>query len=186
MRELEIILVRHAEPIAVGTPGIAEDDRPLTPAGRLAALEIAERLAAEGPTAILSSPYRRAVETVEPLAERCGLRLSIVDDLRERRLSLTLHDGWRESLVRSWSDPDFSLPGAESGRAAQTRVRRYIETVRERNPEGGRIVMGSHGNLIALLLSGFDPAIGVDWHLAMPMPAIYRLSHDGQGWRIDS
>ena len=44
---LDILLVRHAEPVAIGTPDIADDDRPLTEAGRSAAEELAVELARE-------------------------------------------------------------------------------------------------------------------------------------------
>ena len=38
--------------------------------------------------AIYSSPYPRAVQTVEPLSRRLGFEIGLVDDLRERLLSL--------------------------------------------------------------------------------------------------
>ena len=45
-------------------------------------------------------------------------------------------------------------------------------------------MLGSHGNLISLVLQHLEPGIDVDFHLAMPMPALYRLTHDGARWRI--
>ncbi|HET8586428.1 MAG TPA: hypothetical protein VFM74_01000, partial [Candidatus Limnocylindria bacterium] len=49
---------------------------------------------------------------------------------------------------------------------------------------GGRVVVASHGNLISLVLQSLEPAVGVEFHLAMPTPAIYHLQHDGVGWRV--
>lgn len=185
MSSLEVILVRHAEPVAVGTPGVADDDRPLTEQGAAAAARLADDLVRPVPVAIYSSPYRRAMETVAPIAARIGLVIEPIDDLRERRLSLVPHAEWRESLARSWADPDFSLPGAESGRMALERMDRAMAGIRARHAAGGRVIAGSHGNLISLLLQRFDPRIGLGSHLAMPMPAVYCLRHDGQGWRLD-
>jgi 2,3-bisphosphoglycerate-dependent phosphoglycerate mutase len=181
---LDVLLVRHAEPVPVGTPDVAEDDRPLTDAGRAAAIELAEELDGWEVTAIYSSPYARAAETVAVLAQRRGIGVQVLDGLRERRLSLEQHDGWRDSLQRAWADADFSLPGGESGRDAQRRAIGMLDLLRSRHPDGGRLVIGSHGNLISLILQVLDPGVDFDFHMAMPMPAIYRLTHDGRRWRI--
>ena len=50
--------------------------------------------------------------------------------------------------------------------------------------DGGRLLVGSHGNLISLILQAFEPEVDHAFHLAMPMPAIYHLEHDGVGWRV--
>lgn len=181
---LDVILVRHAEPMPVGTPDVHDDDRPLTAAGRSAAAELAVELDGWEVTAIYSSPYQRAVQTVTVLAKRRGLPVQLIEDLRERRLSPEPHDGWRATLERSWSDADFELPGAESGRAAQRRAIAILDLLRSRHADGGRIVLGSHGNLISLILQALLPEVGYDFHMAMPMPALYRLTHDGLRWRI--
>ena len=181
---LDVLLVRHAEAVPAGTTDVAEDDRPLTEAGHAAALELAEELDGWEVTAIYSSPYARATETVAVLAQRRGIGVQVLEDLRERRLSLEQHDGWRDSLRQAWADVDFSLPGGESGRDAQRRAIGMLDLLRSRHPDGGRLVLGSHGNLISLILHALDPGVDFDFHMAMPMPAIYRLTHDGRRWRI--
>jgi 2,3-bisphosphoglycerate-dependent phosphoglycerate mutase len=181
---LDVLLVRHAEPMPVGTPEVHDDDRPLTDAGRSAADELAAELDGWEVTAVYSSPYERAVQTVTVLAERRGLPVQLIEDLRERRLSPELHDEWRVTLERSWSDADFALPGGESGRTAQRRAVAILDLLRTRHADGGRIVLGSHGNLISLILQALQPEVGYDFHMAMPMPALYRLTHDGLRWRI--
>ena len=181
---LDVLLVRHAEPISFGTPDIHDDDRPLTDAGRAAADELAAELDGWEITAIYSSPYERAVQTVTILAERRGLTIQLLDDLRERRLSVEPHDEWRATLERSWDDADFELPGGESGRSAQRRAIAILDLLRTRHADGGRIVLGSHGNLISLILQALQPEVGFEFHMAMPTPALYRLTHDGLRWRI--
>jgi 2,3-bisphosphoglycerate-dependent phosphoglycerate mutase len=181
---LDVLLVRHAEPVAFGTLGVEDDERPLTDAGRDAAEELARELDGYEISAIYSSPYARAVETVSILARRRGLAVSVLPDLRERRLSLEPHDAWRETLERAWTDADFALPGAESGRDAQRRAIAILDLLRSRHPDGGRLVLGSHGNLISLILQALEPGVDFAFHMAMPMPALYRLTHDGLRWRI--
>jgi len=181
---LDVLLVRHAEPVQPGTAGFADDDRPLTDAGRAAAAELASELEEYHLTAVYCSPYARAIETLQPLARLRNLEIQVLADLRERRLSAELHDGWRETLERAWADPDFALPGAESGRVAQRRGVATLDLLRSRHPDGGRLVLGSHGNLISLVLQALEPEVDVEFHLAMPMPAVYRLTHDGIRWRV--
>jgi 2,3-bisphosphoglycerate-dependent phosphoglycerate mutase len=181
---LDVLLVRHAEPMPLGTAEVHDDDRPLTDAGRSAADELAAELDGWEVTAIYSSPYERSVQTVTVLAERRGLPVQLIDDLRERRLSPEPHDEWRDTLERSWGDADFELPGGESGRTAQRRAVAILDLLRTRHADGGRIILGSHGNLISLILQALQPEVGYDFHMAMPMPALYRLTHDGLRWRI--
>jgi 2,3-bisphosphoglycerate-dependent phosphoglycerate mutase len=181
---LDVLLIRHAESVRVGSAGFDDDDRPLTDGGRQAAAELAYELEGYELTAMYSSPYARALETLAPLARLRGLEVHQLVDLRERRLSVGLHDGWRETLERSWADPDFAMPGAESGRDAQRRAIGALDLLRMRHPDGGRLVIGSHGNLISLLLQALEPGVDCAFHLAMPTPAVYRLTHDGLRWRV--
>jgi 2,3-bisphosphoglycerate-dependent phosphoglycerate mutase len=126
----------------------------------------------------------RAVETVTPTARRRELQVHILPDLRERRLTLTPTPDWPDHLKRSWADPDYALEGAESSRQAQRRALALLDLLRTRHADGGRLLVGSHGNLISLILQVFEPGVDHAFHLAMPMPAIYHLQHDGIGWRV--
>ena len=181
---LDVLLVRHAEPIPTGSEGIADDDRPLTEAGRAAAIELAEELDEYHVTAIYSSPYTRSLETVAAIARRRGLKVQLLADLRERRLSPHPMDDWRAALQRAWTDADFAPPGGETGRAAQRRAVGTLDLLRSRHPDGGRLVLGSHGNLFSLILQALEPDVDFEFHMAMPTPAVYRLSHDGLRWRV--
>jgi 2,3-bisphosphoglycerate-dependent phosphoglycerate mutase len=183
---LDILLVRHAESIPAGTPGWEErdNDRPLTDAGRQAAEELADELEPFVITGVYCSPYRRAIQTVEPTAQRRGLRVILLDDLRERLLTVGQRDDWREQLEASWADLDYALEGTESGREAQRRGSSVLDLLRVRHPDGGRLLLGSHGNLISLILHALEPGVDAEFHLAMPNPAIYHLEHDGHGWRV--
>jgi 2,3-bisphosphoglycerate-dependent phosphoglycerate mutase len=184
LRPLDIILVRHAEPVPIGAPGVTDDDRGLTESGAAAAEELAVELEGFEVTAIYCSPYARAVETVTPLARRRNLEVQVLDDLRERRLSLEPLDDWRATLEQAWTDADFTTPGGESGRDAQRRAVALLDLLRTRHPDGGRLVLGSHGNLISLILQALEPEVDFAFHMAMPNPAIYRLTHDGVRWRV--
>ena len=57
--------------------------RPITKRGRRQAASLVELLGAEPITRVLSSPYVRCRQTVEPLASRLGLHVEPVDALAE-------------------------------------------------------------------------------------------------------
>jgi hypothetical protein len=59
-----------------------------------------------------------------------------------------------------------------------------LDLLRARHAAGGRLLVGSHGNLISLMLQALEPGVDHTFHVGMPNPAIFHLSHDGIGWRI--
>jgi len=78
-----LYLVRHAK--AGSRQDFDGDDRerPLTNSGRKQAAALAERLSAISPSVIVSSPYQRCIETVEPLAIAIGAQVQTDDRLAE-------------------------------------------------------------------------------------------------------
>lgn len=186
LARLDVVLVRHAASVPPGTPGWEQrdDERPLSEEGLRQADDLAFELDPYGLSAVYTSPYARSIQTVTPIARRRGMDVQVLADLRERRLTLALRDDWAKVLARSWTDPSFALPGTESAQAAQRRGIGVLDLLRVRHADGGRLLVGSHGNLISLILQSFEPAVDFDFHLAMPVPAIYHLEHDGIGWRV--
>jgi 8-oxo-dGTP diphosphatase len=79
---MAILLVRHAR---AGKRGTYADDtiRPLDTKGRKQATRLAALLAARPVRRILSSPYTRCVQTVEPLAAALNLGIELRDELAE-------------------------------------------------------------------------------------------------------
>ena len=183
---LEIVLVRHAEAVPFGTPpwDTADDERPLSEVGLRDADELAFELDAYTFHAAYSSPYPRSLQTVTPTAARHSLEVQPLDDLRERRLAAAPGDDWPDLLARAWADPDFAAPGGETGRAAQLRGLRALDLLRVRHAVGGRLLVGSHGNLISLILQALEPGVDHAFHVAMPNPAVFHLEHDGISWRV--
>jgi 2,3-bisphosphoglycerate-dependent phosphoglycerate mutase len=176
---LRILVVRHAEPVVATVDGPPEPLRPLTERGRRQAEELAERLCATRPRAIVSSPYQRALDTVRPAAERLGLEIELLDALREWRSGLRPRPDWRQHYLRCWSDPDHAPPGAESHRQAQARMLAALQGIVARwRPRGGTVVAGTHGTVIALALAGLGAPVDAAFWLGMPMPAVYRFEVD--------
>ena len=64
---MKLLLVRHAAAVPRGTPGVADDERPLTPKGKAKFTAAAKGLAriAKRPDVLLTSPLPRARATAE-------------------------------------------------------------------------------------------------------------------------
>ena len=103
-----LYLVRHAQPVYQGyqeTPELA----PLSEKGRADSERLADFLQGKGIEQIYSSPYPRAVQTLEPLARRLGLPIELEPDLRERTVGSWVEDfrplpgGSGRILITAWS-----------------------------------------------------------------------------------
>jgi phosphohistidine phosphatase len=73
---MKLLIVRHAAAVPRGTPGVTDDDRPLTPEGRKKFEVAAKGLAriAERPDVLLTSPLPRAKATAD-IAARAFRRI---------------------------------------------------------------------------------------------------------------
>ena len=104
---MRLFLVRHAE-AASGDP---DELRPLTPGGRDAARALGEKLAAERPEAVLSSPLLRARETAEQIARAAGVPAEPDDRLAPGATSQDVRAavaGRGETVVAVGHQPDCS------------------------------------------------------------------------------
>jgi 8-oxo-dGTP diphosphatase len=80
---MALYLVRHAKAGSRSAWVGPDPDRPLTRAGREQAEALAAVLAEHPVCRILSSPYVRCIETVEPLAQKAGLSVETMLALAE-------------------------------------------------------------------------------------------------------
>ncbi|GAA3413542.1 histidine phosphatase family protein [Paenibacillus hodogayensis] len=170
-----IYMVRHAEsPYTEGT----ERTRGLTAEGKKKAQEVTKALMTEGINGIVSSPYSRAILTLEELARILKLEIKIYEDLRERQFAgenvYISDDGFMPALQRSFSEPDFSLPGGESNKECQLRAVAVLETILEQF-KGMNIALGTHGNIMTLMMNYFDSNYGFDFLTQTRKPDIYKL-----------
>lgn len=168
-------LVRHAH--SAYTPD--ELKRPLSDQGR-ASLPQLDCLKDKSISAIYSSPYRRAIETVQPLAEALNLPIQTDRRLAERRLSKepVPDQNFEACLKQLWQQPNSSLPGGESNLDAQARALDLLEELEKKHHDEG-IVLSSHGNLICILLSAFDQRVDYDFWASLSMPDVLVLDRDG-------
>lgn len=176
MSKTRLLLVRHA--IAEPSPLVEEAAWPLAPAGHDQAKGLADALHGEEIGEIWSSPYRRSIDTVAPLAERLACPSKLHAGLRERRWADTWLDDFAPHLERSFLEPDFKLPGGESAREA---LRRFDAALIEiaSITQSERVVVGTHGNVLSLFLRSLDPAVDIQFWQNLPYAAVYPVDWDG-------
>lgn len=153
-----VYFVRHARPNYDNHDDLT---RELTEQGLRDRMMVVETLKDVSIHAVLSSPYKRAVDTVQPLAGQRGLTVLTDADFRERKVG----DGWLEDFTafakRQWADFDFALEHGESLRQVQARNVAALERVLEQY-HGKTIVIGSHGTALSTLVEHFAPGFGYE------------------------
>ncbi len=80
---MSLFLVRHARAGSRSDWEGKDHLRPLSKRGRQQADALADALAGDGVTRIVTSPFARCRETVQPLAQRLGIELETSDALVE-------------------------------------------------------------------------------------------------------
>lgn len=174
-----IYFVRHAlSPFSLDN----ERKRDLSEQGHADARTVADILRHEPIDIIVSSSYRRAAATVEPLAELLQKPITLYDELAERAiasLKITIEeDIILEAMKRSFEDIDYCMTDGETTRAAQQRSIPVIEKLLTEHAGHG-IAIGTHGNIMTIILNYYDKRIGNDFWLQTSKPDIYKATFEG-------
>ncbi len=166
------LLIRHGDNDSLGhrlagwTPGIHLNAR-----GRAQAERLAERLSRAGVRAIYSSPLERARETAEPLGQRLGIEVRILEAIGEIRMGewtgrtfdeLQRDPRWRQvNAFRSGA----RIPGGETMLEVEQRMAAALEQMRREHP-GEVVVVVTHGDPIRAILCHY---------LGIPLDLMHRL-----------
>jgi broad specificity phosphatase PhoE len=126
----EVWLVRHAD---CYQDLVDTADPPLSVLGRDQATRLAERVRRMQPTAVYSSPYRRAIETAEAISDDVHV------DHRLIEMALEVSE-------------DGSLDFREPPSGVVERMRAVVDEIAQRHP-GQRVVAVSHGAALMAYLT---------------------------------
>jgi 2,3-bisphosphoglycerate-dependent phosphoglycerate mutase len=178
LRGTTVYMVRHAEsPFSLEN----ERNRGLSARGFKDAAVVTEILKHKNIQAVVSSPYVRAIQTVQGLADELGLPIELYEDLRERPLAgldyVIEEKDFMPAIERSFAETDFCLPGGESNQEAQRRgitaLQRVIET-----HQGKNVAIGTHGNIMTIMMNYYDNSIGLEFWKQTSKPDIYQMELD--------
>lgn len=172
-----VYFVRHAQP---NYDNHDDMTRELSEKGLADTALVTRFLSDKGISAVLSSPYKRAVDTVKGFADSVGLKVEIIPDFRERGIDNVWIDDFNSFARRQWSDFDYKLSGGESLREVQRRNITALKSAVERF-EGKNIAVGSHGTALSTIINYYDPKFGYeDFEEIKPlMPFVVCFEFDG-------
>ena len=163
----QIYLIRHCQ--AEGQ----ESNASLTKKGYIQAILLNEFLRNMKVDRIISSPFLRALETIEPFAKSKSIDVQIDDRLAERVLSSLSMPNWLDKLNETFNDMELKLIGGESSVEAQERILEVINDILTTGLENTIIV--THGNIMSLLLNYYDSNFVFEQWKSLRNPDVFLL-----------
>lgn len=181
-----VILIRHGESVANVEGRFTRDpDEPLTEAGREQARERARHIRrSHRPTALYSSPFRRALETADEMGRILNLEPRIVEELREQdfgrfkgRPYADFYGLYPAGSAERWHlRPD----GGENLREVAERAGPALERL-VRDHAAEELVVVSHGGVMAALRGWLAKDFGLP-PVATANSGGFLLRFDGEAW----
>jgi len=121
-------------------------------------------------TLVISSDFKRAVETAQIISKVLGTDTVVLDErLRERYFGGwegQSHARYSEAWMQDAYNPDQLGNGAESADAVRQRMRAVIDSL-EKQYIGRNIILVSHGDPLMILLTSFK-GIHAAQHRSLP------------------
>lgn len=154
-----VYFIRHAE-----SDNSVRDGRirPLTEKGMRDRALVTAFLQDKGINAVLSSPFKRAVDTVADFAEKNGFNIQIIEDFREQKSSKGMgkdSPNHYQFLERQWSNFEYSLSEGESLLEIQKRNIAVLNDVLNKYKDKN-IIIGTHGTALSTIVNYYDSTYG--------------------------
>lgn len=148
----KIYFVRHAKP-----DFSVHDDltRPLTDKGIIDSKNICEFLKEKSINKIYSSPYKRAIDTLKELAQNLNIKIEVVDDFRERKISNIWIEDFNKFSKSQWENFEYKLNDGESLNEVQSRNINALHKILNEN-SNQNIVIGTHGTALSTIINYYD------------------------------
>lgn len=172
-----IYFIRHAQ-----SERHWQDDRtrPLTETGLADSETVARVLADRKLDFIISSPYKRCLDTVKPLAMKLGKEIATDEDFREREAGAWHGGRFFDFIKKQWEDHDHHIEGGESLSQVQARNIRALERALDGH-DGENGVIVTHGTALSTILNYYYPEYDHECFLKIAdlMPFVIRLDLEG-------
>lgn len=172
-----IYFVRHAEPDYSNHNDLT---RSLTTKGKDDIKLVEKYLEDKQVDMVVSSPFLRAVQTVEGFAGIIGSNVTVIDDFRERRIDSCWIEDFDGFVRKQWNDFEYKLSDGENLRDVQDRNINALKQILLEH-KNKNIVVGSHGTAISTIINYYDKSFGYnDFNrIKKLMPWIVKLSFEG-------
>lgn len=173
----KVFFVRHAVP-----DFNVHDDliRPLTEDGIKSSLKVSDFLQDKKITKAYCSPYKRSIDTILDFTNKNSLEISIIDDLRERKISNSWIEDFHSYARNQWEDFHFKLSEGESLNEVQDRNVQALHSILEKHPYEN-IVIGTHGTALGTIINYYDKSFDYNSFLRIIdlMPFIVNMEFEG-------
>ena len=173
-----VYFIRHAEPNYNNRDDMS---RELSEKGMVDRELVTQFLSNKNIEAVLSSPYKRAVDTVSHFADSKGLNIEIVNDFKERKVDSIWIEDFTSFSKAQWADFDYKLSDGESLNEVQLRnisaLKSVLEKYKDRN-----VAIGSHGTSLSTVINYYDNSFGYEdfekIRTAMPLIVEFTFQND--------
>jgi 2,3-bisphosphoglycerate-dependent phosphoglycerate mutase len=176
-----IYFVRHCE----SDTSIHDDRiRPLTTKGLADRELVTAYLQAKDIDIVLSSPYKRANDTISDYADKAGLGIHHVENFRERKIGNVWlpDDEFWQYIRQNWADFSYKLADGECLAEVQERNIAALNDVLARHKDKN-VVIGTHGTALSTIINYYDKTYGFNDFMAMVkiMPWVVRMDFNDDG-----
>lgn len=127
---------------------------------------------------VISSPFTRALHTIEPFIRKNNIPFKIDYRLSERLLSNEGFPDWLEKLKETYVDKDLKFTGGESSNEATHRISELVKELKLSNHMS--VVIVTHGNIMSLLLNHFQPHFGFDEWKQLSNPDVFEIEFNNK------
>ena len=175
----KIVFIRHGKAAMAGQ----DHERELDEDGIIQANSLKMKLIELGlkNTKVYSSPFKRAVQTIDPfLSEKNGNKAIITNDLEEIHMPKDEKLSKHQIIEKMWEDELFKVGNGISHSEHFNKIKPFLDKVFNKfKSENEDIIMITHGVLIGIILKFFfDIKFGFNDWKKMTMPDIYMLNFD--------
>lgn len=152
----KVYFVRHAEP---NYENHDDQSRELSEKGLKDRELVTSFLMDKEIDIVLSSPFKRAVDTVRDFADTIGVNISVIDEFRERRIDSIWIEDFDLFCKKQWDNFQYKLSDGECLQEVQNRNIAALNQVIS-NHQGKNIVIGSHGTALSTVINYYDGTFG--------------------------
>lgn len=170
-----IYFVRHS----IRDTTIQEDQiAPLTFEGHQLAVKLVDLFKEKSIKHIFSSPYLRAIQTIQPIADFYQLDVALVEELHERKVG-TWVANFPEFTKKQWQDFDYHLAQGESLNQVLQRILPVYQEILDETTDD--IIICGHGTAFAVLFYHLTKGqFTYEEFKEMEMPDVFIAKYQGK------
>ena len=173
-----IYFVRHAKP----DKNVHDDrTRPLTAEGMADSERVTELLKGRNIDLLMSSPYKRSMDTIGGLAKELDMEIVTDNDFREREAGGWHGDNFLEFIEAQWADHSYRIMDGECLASVQERNIRALKRVL--NAHGGKtVVIATHGTALSTIINYYKPEYDFNSFMRILnfMPYVVKMQFEGE------